>query len=122
MAWKGTPSMVKTPEASSSWSSDASTLEAVAATGRPSAAVAEPSRPTMKAWSAPSRLARLPKAERIVAASLEATASRKPKSRESRAAPSCSCPERRAQMRLNTVAEEVSSSPTWRTAAPEITA
>ncbi len=57
----------------------------------------------------------------MVAASLVATASRKPKSRDNRAAPSCSCCERMAQMRLNTVAEVVISSPTARSVCPEIT-
>ncbi len=105
--------MVKTPEASASCSSEVSTLAAPDPTGLPSAAVIEPSRPTMKARSAFRRSARLPSAERMVAASLDATASRKPKSRDSRPAASCSCCERIAQMRLNTVAEAVNSSPTW---------
>ncbi len=113
--------MVKTPEASASCSSEASTLAAPDPTGLPSAAVTEPSRPTMKARSAFSRPARLPSAERMVAASLDATASRNPKSRDNRAAPSCSCCERSAQIRLNTVAEAVSSSPTSRKALAAIT-
>ncbi len=57
----------------------------------------------------------------MVATSFDATASRKPKSRDSRVAPSCSCSDRSAQMRLNTVAEAVSSSPTVWLASPVIT-
>ncbi len=75
----------------------------------------------MKATSAPSRARRLPSAERMVAASRLATASRKPKSRDSRAAPSSSPWDLRAQMRLNTVEEAVSSPRTARSALAVIT-
>ncbi len=101
--------MVNTPEAFWSPSSEFSTVEAAGLTAAPSAEVTLPSRPTMKARSAPSRALRLFSAERMVGWSALATASRKPKSRDNSSAPSSSCCERSAQMRSNTVLDASSS-------------
>ena len=63
----------------------------------------------MKAMSMPRRTLRFSRAERMVASSRLATASRKPKSRDSRLASPCSWLARRAHSWSNTAPEATSS-------------
>ena len=109
-----------TPAGSSAVSKAAVSLGASLASAPVSSPIIRPSVVTMKARSMLNRCFRFSIAETMVAESPVATASRKPKSRDSSEAPSRRRSDRSDQTRSNTVPAAVSSSRTCRCDAPSM--